>query len=128
VRPGRACLSQISELIERLTPGIFQHQYCTVPVASKPDRSGRPPRIKLFFKGTFVLESFQAFRPGILRRRSKQEYPGHTFLSLPTIKDELIIVAERLEVVSQSQGELQPPITNTIFKSLAAFKTWVESN
>jgi hypothetical protein len=87
-------------LIERLTAGIFQHQYRAVPVASKPDGSGSPHRIELFFKGTFVLQSVQTFPPGILGHRSKHDNPGHIFLALPTIKDELIIVTELLEVVS----------------------------
>jgi hypothetical protein len=87
-------------LIERLTTGIFQHQYCTLPVASKPNRSGRPSRIQLFSKRIFVLQSLQTFRPGIVRGRSKQENPGHIFLPLPTIEDKLIIVPQHREVVS----------------------------
>jgi hypothetical protein len=56
--------------------------------------------IKSSYYFGWTNQSFQAFRPGILRRRSKQENPGDTFLPLPTIKDELIIVTERLETVS----------------------------
>jgi hypothetical protein len=87
-------------LVKRLTAGIFQHQYCTVPVASKPNRSGSPPRIQLFSKRIFVLQSFQTFGPGIVRGGSKHENPGHIFLPLPRIKDKLIIVPQRLEVMS----------------------------
>jgi hypothetical protein len=98
---GRACFSETAELIEWFTAGIFKHQYDTVPVASEPDGSGRARRIKLFLKGIRVLQSFQTFRPGILRHRRKHQNLRGIVLTSPAIKDKLFILPQRFEDISR---------------------------
>jgi hypothetical protein len=52
-----------------------------------------------------MLHSLETFRSGILHRRSQDQNPRHILLPLPTIKDEVIIVPQRLEVVSLDRSQ-----------------------
>jgi hypothetical protein len=98
--PGSGCFCETAELVEWFTAGIFEHQYDTVQVATEPDGSGSPRRIKLFFKGICVLQSFQTFRPRILRHRRKHQNLRGIVLTSPAIKDKLIILPQRFEDIS----------------------------
>jgi hypothetical protein len=79
--------------------GILQHEYRTVPVESYCNRSVSPRRIELFSKRAFVLESFQPFRPGILRGGCQHKHLREIVLLPPAIEDRVFILPQWLEDV-----------------------------
>jgi hypothetical protein len=87
-------------MIKGRTAGILQHEHRTVPVASNCNRLGSPRGIQLFFKRIFVLQLFQAFLRGTLRRKRKHKNLRCIVLTLPAIKDKLFILPQRLEDIS----------------------------
>jgi hypothetical protein len=108
-------------LIERHAPRIVQHEYGAVPVTSSFDRSGRPGRIQLFSQRIFVLQSFQSFRRGILRRWRKYQNLGVALLTCGTIKVKVFVPpsASRIYFESSITDRLQLSVIYTILSLIS---------
>ena len=112
------CVQWLAEqLIERHAPRIVQHEYGAGPVTSSFDRSSRPGRIQLFSQRIFVLQSFQSFRRGILRRWRKYQNLGVAVLTCGTIKVKVLVRPQRLKNIFLELNHRQTPAIRNLHDS-----------